>query len=228
MPGTDRNFALLSTRRSAGEVEVSVGEVELPHPVDPDDVVARMLAASNNPSDIGSTLDPAEPGSARQTPAGAVLQVPEPSEVDPATLGVRQRLCLAERIGLVNIVRRPDQVELLRSLGADHVPDSSSRPWNKLPPRDDRGQEGLRLRQSRPQALKVERRFGFTWSIGGWLVVSFFKRLGPGRAAGLRRRAITMSAVTDPDTLRAVSRRATGEKYLLDLDEGNDDDRHVR
>ena len=36
------------------------------------------------------------------------------------------RLCLAEGIGLVNIVRKPQQVQLLRSQGAVHVCDSSS------------------------------------------------------------------------------------------------------
>ena len=36
------------------------------------------------------------------------------------------RLCQAEHIGLVNIVRKPQQVELLRSQGAAHVCDSSS------------------------------------------------------------------------------------------------------
>ena len=35
------------------------------------------------------------------------------------------RLCLADGIGLVNIVRRPEQVDLLRALGAEHVCDSS-------------------------------------------------------------------------------------------------------
>ncbi len=35
------------------------------------------------------------------------------------------RLCREEGIGLVNIVRRPEQVELLRSLGAEHVCDMS-------------------------------------------------------------------------------------------------------
>lgn len=35
------------------------------------------------------------------------------------------RLCLADGIGLVNVVRRPEQVELLRSLGAEHVCDTS-------------------------------------------------------------------------------------------------------
>ncbi|MEO8653787.1 MAG: zinc-binding dehydrogenase [Ramlibacter sp.] len=37
-----------------------------------------------------------------------------------------QRLCQQENIELVNIVRKPEQVQLLRSLGAAHVCDSSS------------------------------------------------------------------------------------------------------
>ncbi len=36
------------------------------------------------------------------------------------------RLCLADNVPLVNIVRKPGQVDLLRSLGAKHVCDSSS------------------------------------------------------------------------------------------------------
>lgn len=36
------------------------------------------------------------------------------------------RLCLADGIGLVNVVRRPEHVELLRSQGAEHVCDTSS------------------------------------------------------------------------------------------------------
>jgi hypothetical protein len=36
------------------------------------------------------------------------------------------RICQADGIDLVNIVRKPEQVELLRGLGAEHVVDSSS------------------------------------------------------------------------------------------------------
>ena len=36
------------------------------------------------------------------------------------------RVCLADGIGLVNIVRRPEQADLLRDLGAAHVVDSSA------------------------------------------------------------------------------------------------------
>jgi len=37
-----------------------------------------------------------------------------------------QRICRADGVGLVNIVRRPEQVELLRSQGATHVCDASA------------------------------------------------------------------------------------------------------
>jgi NADPH:quinone reductase len=36
------------------------------------------------------------------------------------------KICLADGVPLVNIVRRPEQVELLRSVGAEHVCDSSA------------------------------------------------------------------------------------------------------
>ena len=36
------------------------------------------------------------------------------------------RICLADGVPLVNVVRRPEQVELLRGLGAEHVCDTSS------------------------------------------------------------------------------------------------------
>jgi NADPH2:quinone reductase len=36
-----------------------------------------------------------------------------------------QKICTADKIGLVNIVRKPEQAELLRSIGATHVCDSS-------------------------------------------------------------------------------------------------------
>ncbi|WP_372672442.1 hypothetical protein [Amycolatopsis kentuckyensis] len=385
MTANDRNHALLSTRRSADRVEVSVREVELPLPAAPDDIVVRMLAAPINPSDIGSLLGGADPATARRTGERTlVLEVPRPAEVDPATLGVvrplglegagrvvaagagraaqallgrvvsvmgtgtfaryvrvragdsvalpghippaqgaaalinpltvlgmvetmreegftalvhtaaasnlgrmLQRLCLAEGIGLVNVVRRPDQVELLRSLGAEHVVSTSSPAFfeelvealratgatlafdavsgGTLPADILAAMEQAAIRggagfphgprygttvpkkvysygglDARPST--IERRFGFTWSIGGWLVFPFLERIGPERAARLRRRAVdeigttfasgytgtvSLSALTDPETLRAVSRRATGEKYLLDL-EGTDDDRSVR
>lgn len=37
-----------------------------------------------------------------------------------------QKLCLADGIGLVNIVRKPEQAQILRGIGAEHVVDSSA------------------------------------------------------------------------------------------------------
>jgi NADPH:quinone reductase len=41
------------------------------------------------------------------------------------------KLCKADGVPLVNVVRRPDQVQLLRELGAEHVLDSSSPTFRK-------------------------------------------------------------------------------------------------
>lgn len=47
--------------------------------------------------------------------------------VGASNLGLMlNRLCRADGVGLVNIVRKPEHVELLRGLGADHVVDSSA------------------------------------------------------------------------------------------------------
>lgn len=47
--------------------------------------------------------------------------------VGASNLGLMlNRLCIADGIALVNIVRRPEQIDLLRGLGAQHVVDSSS------------------------------------------------------------------------------------------------------
>ena len=380
---TDQNFALISTRRSADELEVAVRKVEMPHAVEQDDIVVKMLAAPINPSDIGSMLGPADPDTARRADTDAegvvlartVLRVPGAPDVDPATLGVArpvglegtgqvvaagtdpdaqallgrtvslmgagtyarfvkvraidsvplnegtsptqgaaalinpltalgmvetmrqegftalvqtaaasnlgqmlQRLCLNEGIALVNIVRRPEQVELLRSLGAEHVLDVSSPDFFKelvdalhatgatlafdavgggpLAGRMLLAMEQAAVRRGAnyphgprygtnvvkkvylyggldASPVAVDRRFGMAWSIGGWLVFDLLERVGPERAAELKRRAVdeitttfasgyartvSMRDILDPDILRAVSRRATGEKYLLDLE----------
>jgi NADPH2:quinone reductase len=39
------------------------------------------------------------------------------------------KICAADRVPLVNLVRRPEQVELLRGLGAEHVVDSSAQSY---------------------------------------------------------------------------------------------------
>jgi NADPH:quinone reductase len=68
------------------------------------------------------------------------------------------------------------------------------------------------------------------WGIGGWLMTWFMDRIGPQQAARLRERVkaelttifasqitaeISLAQALAVDTIRAYTRRATGEKYTI-------------
>lgn len=381
-PALGRNLAVMTTRRSAGELEVALHEVTTPQVLSDDDLVVEVLAAPVNPSDVGPLLGGADPTTARREDPGAglgavlartVLTVPGAASTSaeviggPSPLGsegagrvvaagtgpeaqallgrlvavlvrgtysryvkvaagdtivlgddvapaagaaafinpltalgmvetTRQggspalvhtaaasnlgrmlhRLCLEERIGLVNVVRSPEQVRLMRSLGAEHVVDTTapgfaedlvaavgatgatvafdavgggplaSQVLSAMDQAAVRGgapfPHGPQYGTATPKEVHVygglqpgptviDRTFGTTWSIAGWLLFPFLERIGSERAAQLRRRVATSITTTfassytrtlalgellDPDVLRAVSRRATGEKHLID------------
>ncbi len=80
------------------------------------------------------------------------------------------RICLADGIGLVNIVRRPEQADLLRDLGAQHVVDSSAEDFM-------------------PRLVEAVRATGATMA---------FDAIGGGRTASDILNAME-AAVTDPD-----------------------------
>lgn len=182
------------------------------------------------------------------------------------------RICAADGIGLVNIVRSPAQAELLRGLGAVHVVDSGAGTF-----RDDlteaiaatgatlcfdaigggettsivlNAMETVALRDAAAYdrygstVLKqgyvygaldtgptiLRRGFGFSWSVGGWLLFRALQRLDPAAVARMRQRVvdemtttfashytarITLEQVLDPETVAAFSRKATGAKYLV-------------
>ena len=182
------------------------------------------------------------------------------------------RICAADGIGLVNVVRSHEQAEALRELGAVHVVDSSQ------PGFADRLTEAVRetgatlafdaigggtmasdiltaMERAQPPlasytpygttVLKqvyiygsldfsptvIERRFGLTWGVGGYLLTTALGRLG-GEAVGRMRarvlaeanttfacgyaRTIGLSEVLEPENLAAFARRSTGTKYLID------------
>jgi NADPH:quinone reductase-like Zn-dependent oxidoreductase len=182
------------------------------------------------------------------------------------------RICAADGIGLVNVVRSQEQVEALRELGAVHVVDSSQ------PGFADRLTEAVRetgatlafdaigggtmasdilnaMERAQPPlpsytpygttVLKqvyiygsldfsptvIERRFGLTWGVGGYLLTIALGRLG-GEAVGRMRarvlaeakttfasgyaRTIGLSEVLEPENIAAFARRSTGTKYLVD------------
>ncbi|MDT8854680.1 zinc-binding dehydrogenase [Paracoccaceae bacterium Fryx2] len=182
------------------------------------------------------------------------------------------RICKADGIGLVNIVRSPGQVALLRGLGAEHVIDSSAESFradlteaiaatgatisfdaigggemtsiilNAMEAVAARGMTGYDRYGSavRKQGYiygaldtgptTLHRGFGFSWSIGGWLLFQALQRLDPATVAAMRQRVvdemattfashytarITLEEALQPETVAAYVRKSTGAKYLL-------------
>jgi NADPH:quinone reductase len=182
------------------------------------------------------------------------------------------RICAADGIGLVNVVRSDEQRDALRELGAAHVVDSSK------PDFADQLTEAIRetgatlafdaigggsiasdilnaMERAQPPlasytpygttVLKqvyiygsldfsptvIERRFGLTWGICGYLLTNALGRLG-GEAFGRMRarvlaeakttfasryaQTIGLNGVLDPENLATFARRSTGKKYLVD------------
>ncbi|MCU1588643.1 MAG: oxidoreductase [Frankiales bacterium] len=182
------------------------------------------------------------------------------------------RICLQDGIGLVNVVRRTEQAELLKGLGAEHVVVSSAPTYV-----DDLaaavaatgatigfdaiggGDTASELLMAMETALiasgapatgygtsvhkqvyvyggldtgpiVINRRFGFSWSVAGWLLTPFLGTLSMDDHARLRGRVvaglkttfassysdeISLKELLDPQIAQAYARQATGSKYLV-------------
>lgn len=182
------------------------------------------------------------------------------------------RICAADGIGLVNVVRRPEQAETLRAIGASHVVDSSQ------PDFAERLTDAVRdtgatlafdaigggsgasdilnaMERAQPplpsytpygsSVLKqvyiygsldfsptvIDRRFGLTWSVSGYLLTNAMGRLGGEAIARMRARVLAeakttfasgyaatigLGEVLEPENLAVFSKRSTGAKYLVD------------
>ncbi len=182
------------------------------------------------------------------------------------------RICLADGIPLVNIVRSQAQAELLRAIGARHIVDSTSPGFQAeltqairdtgatvafdaigggtlaaqilqaMEASADRSGAGYSPYGSNaPKQVYIygsldtgptvlNRTFGFTWSIGGWLLFPFLQKAGREVAARMRQRVadeltttfasrytrtISLRDALQLDVLREYERKATGEKYLI-------------
>lgn len=77
---------------------------------------------------------------------------------------------------------------------------------------------------------ELNRAFGMSWGLGGWLLTPFLMKIGPEAAAKLRQRVadelkttfashytaeISLAEALKPEVMAAYNRRATGEKYLI-------------
>ena len=180
------------------------------------------------------------------------------------------RICLADGIGLVNLVRRPEQAEMLRGQGAEHVVDTSA---DSSP--DDlaaalratgatiafdaigggetagtllaamervasEGQEYSRYGSGKqtqvyvygrldPNPIVLHQRFGFAWSVGGWLLTPFLQSIGDD-VQRLRERVsaeitttfasdyglrVSLDDAVSVDSARRYAAIKTGEKAVI-------------
>ena len=183
------------------------------------------------------------------------------------------RVCQADGIPLVNIVRSADQAAILREIGAEFVVNSTSANF-----RDELAQAiaetGATLafdaigggtlasailhameaaaiqRESAysrygsstwkqvyiygsldPSATVIDRGFGLSWGVSGFLLTPFLDKIGASGVARLKARVVSelrttfASPYTDvislrdalsPEIIERYARRATGSKYLID------------
>jgi NADPH:quinone reductase-like Zn-dependent oxidoreductase len=81
-----------------------------------------------------------------------------------------------------------------------------------------------------PRPTELSRGFGTAWGLGGWLLFSFLKKIGPAEVQRLRERVaselkttfasgytkvVSLREALQPQTIAAYNKRATGEKHLI-------------
>jgi NADPH:quinone reductase-like Zn-dependent oxidoreductase len=182
------------------------------------------------------------------------------------------KICLKDGIALVNIVRNPQQAEILRKIGARYVVDSTSPTFmsdltqalvesgatlafdaiggGKLAGQILTAMETAAGRNAKVYSrygsnvhkqvyiyggldtgpTELNRTFGMTWGLGGWLLAQFLQKIGPADAMRLRQRVVDelrttfASHYTKEVSLQEAlqlphfavyAKRATGEKYLI-------------
>ena len=82
---------------------------------------------------------------------------------------------------------------------------------------------------------ELNRAFGMSWGLGGWLLTPFIQKIGPEAAQKLRQRVadelkttfashytqeISLAEALQPQIIAAYNKRATGEKYLINPNKG--------
>ena len=187
------------------------------------------------------------------------------------------RICIADGVDLVNIVRSAEQGALLADLGARYICDSSAPNFNEqlvealtatgatlafdaIGGGRLAGQILMAMEIAANRTVKAysrygstthkqvyiyggldtgptefNRSFGMAWGIAGWLLFPFLQKVGAELAEQLRDRVrrelkttfashytaeISLAEALRPDVIARYSRRATGEKYLINPNKG--------
>jgi len=183
------------------------------------------------------------------------------------------KICLADGVQLVNIVRKKEHVALLKALGAVHVCDSSEPTFHEdlvdalvvtgatiafdatgggklssqiltaMEIAANRSADGHSIYGSTTykqvyiyggldrSATVLNRAFGMSWGLGGWLLTPFIGKIGMEKFGELRQRVaneikttfdshytqqISLADVLSADAINAYSKQATGEKFLIE------------
>jgi NADPH:quinone reductase-like Zn-dependent oxidoreductase len=188
-----------------------------------------------------------------------------------------QKICVADKIQLVNVVRSDAQAKILKDIGATHVVDSSKASFmdDLVAALIDTGATigfdaigggklaGQILTAMEVAAVKrmpvysrygstthkqmylygsldmtptvLNRNYGMAWGIGGWLVTPYIEKIGPLAFQELKERVarelkttflshysqvISLAEALQPAVLAAYSKRATGQKFLINPNKG--------
>jgi NADPH:quinone reductase-like Zn-dependent oxidoreductase len=183
------------------------------------------------------------------------------------------KICLADGVPLVNIVRSEAQAAILRAIGATHIVDSTAPDFmatltdaiaetgatlgfdaiggGKLAGQILTAMEAAANRNAASYSrygsttfkqvyiygaldfgpTVLDRAFGMSWSIGGWLLTPFLMKAGQETMMRLRQRVadeltttfashysatISLADALRPEIVDAYQRKTTGEKYLID------------
>jgi NADPH:quinone reductase-like Zn-dependent oxidoreductase len=187
------------------------------------------------------------------------------------------KICLKDGIGLVNIVRSPQQAEILHKIGAKHLVDSTSPTFmhdltnslvetgatlafdaiggGKLAGQILTGMETAANKNAKVYSrygssvhkqvyiyggldtgpTELNRTFGMSWGLGGWLLFQFLQKIGPADAMKLRQRVVaelkttfashytqvvSLQEALQLSHIAVYGKRATGEKYLINPNKG--------
>jgi NADPH:quinone reductase-like Zn-dependent oxidoreductase len=184
-----------------------------------------------------------------------------------------QKICTADGIPLVNIVRKPEQAELMRRIGATYVCDTSQLTFTddltnalvdtgatlgfdatgggELASQILAAMEAAANRNAKAFSrygstvhkqvyvygsleggpTLLHRTYGMSWGVGGWLLTNFLRQISLETADQLKKRVATeikttfashytkvvsLAGALEPDEIAQYSKRATGQKYLID------------
>jgi NADPH:quinone reductase-like Zn-dependent oxidoreductase len=187
------------------------------------------------------------------------------------------KICLAQNVSLVNIVRNQQQVDILKDIGAKYICDSSSDSFKTdlLKAIDETGATlafdaigGGELVSHILSAMEqvgskdavgfntygsptnkqvyiyggldfsptmLNRAYGMTWSIGGWLLMQFLGKIKPERVGELHKQVadeitttfattftdeLTFMQAMTPKTIHQYNAKKTGAKYFVNPSKG--------